>query len=91
MPQTRYVLFSIDTLFDVFDPWVEAILCLRPGMSYLVLTHSLMCLTHGWDYTVPQTRYVLFSIDTLLDGFDPLVEAILCSRPGMSYLVLTHS
>ena len=48
MHQSRQVLFSIDTLHDVFDPWVEAILCLRPRMLYIVLTHSSMCLALGW-------------------------------------------
>ena len=48
MPQKRYVLFSIDTHFDVFDLWVEDVLCIRTGMSYLLLTHTSMCLTFGW-------------------------------------------
>ena len=62
MPQTRYVLFSIDTLFDVFDPWVEAILCRRPGMSYLVIdtlfdvfdpwVEAILCRRPGMSYLV---------------------------------------
>ena len=48
MPQSRYVLFTIDTHFDVFDLWVEDVLCPRTGMSYLALTHTSMCLTFGW-------------------------------------------
>ena len=55
MPQKRYVLFSIDTHFDVFDLWVEAVLCPRKRMSYLALTYTLVCLTFGWrTYYAPE-------------------------------------
>ena len=62
MPQTRYVVFSIDTFLDVFDPWVEAILCRRPGMSYLVIdtlldvfdpwVEAILCRRPGMSYLV---------------------------------------
>ena len=55
MPQKRYVSFSIDTHFDVFDLWVEDVLCPRKGMSHLALTHTSMCLTFGWrTYYAPE-------------------------------------
>ena len=55
MPQKRYVSFSIDILFSLFDLWVEDVLCTRKGMSYLALTHTSMCLTFRWrTYYAPE-------------------------------------
>ena len=48
MLQTGYVFFSIDTLFDMFDLSLGAILGTRMGKCYLVLTHSSKCLTFVW-------------------------------------------
>ena len=55
MPQKRYVSFSIDTHFDVFDLCVEDVLCPRKGMSHLALIHTSMCLTFRWrTYYAPE-------------------------------------
>ena len=55
MPQGRYVSFSIDIHYDVFDLWVEAVLCPRADMSHLALTYTSMCLTFQWrTYYAPE-------------------------------------
>ena len=61
MRQNRYVLFSIDTHFEVFHPLVGAILCPRQVKSYLAFAHldvfplwveAILCVRSGKFYLV---------------------------------------